>query len=191
MINPYKRHIMNLTPEQELHSQRIIDNCVHILPNLSINVLQGHLGTHWTIVFDELWKQRLNNNAKCTLKLKQIYEKTYNPLNLRIKYLNALYSDILNKLKYYEDLAYSHHYIFQIHFQYLCDSANTTNTNIIDTSSCLKHQDIEDYKSIEMDIEECFCNSLKNKPTFCLFCRDPKNFNYNYLNKHNTLSNNV
>ena len=180
-LNPYKRHIMEITKDQEKQAQILLNKYKESIQPKDVKLFEGGLGSHWTHIFRELWEQRLNNNAKCTQHLKEIFHNEKHSLNLRVKHLNLLYSDIIRKLNYYEDLAYSNHYILQLHFQYICESIDTSDPN------CLKHSDIEEYKDIEMTIEECFCNSLFNKPKFCSYCRNPTFFNYTFINDENLI----
>ena len=40
------------------------------------------------------------------------------------------------------------------------------------TGECVKHSDIEEYKNMDVEMDECFCYSFKDTyPAHCLYCR--------------------
>lgn len=132
---------------------------------------------HWTQVFSTLWRDRIvGNNAKCFDILKQIYYDPNIPMILKIRQLDVHYQPILNKLKYYEDIAYSNRYILDLHIQTIFDE--------IEPTDCVKHNDISEYKDIEIEMNECFCKSqYQQTPRFCLYCRDPTHYIYTKKNQ--------
>ena len=130
---------------------------------------------HWTYGLKNIWIDRINNNAACMKPLKDIYFHDSNWL-YKVKHLDYLYSNILRKLNKIEDVSYSRHYILQLHLSHIFDEVT------IASDCCIKHSDIKEYKHMDIEMEECFCNSFNGiYPQFCLYCRNPCFFNYKYL----------
>ena len=130
----------------------------------------GYNERHWTYIYEKMWNEKLQSNAKSIQILRKCYNDPSIPWMLKSKYLSIGYQTILNKLKYYEDIAYSHHYILQLHLNACFEEHNK--------DTIVKHKNIHELKDIEIEIEECFCGSLKlSKPQYCLYCRHPRHYN--------------
>ena len=181
-FNPFKRHIMDLQPCEEKHAIDILTKFKlknpqrFVYPDYDSKQKKEIVTKSREQIQKELWFKRVcSHNALYTHKMKVIYNDTKHPFLTRVKYLEYMYESVSRKLNYYEELAYSYHYMLQLHIQFMFDSVDS------DSDSCLTHNSISEYKDIDMEINECFCASLFNKPQFCLYCRNPKYYNSNHL----------
>ena len=164
---------IQLTPEQDSwskHLERKIDKS---------KILKGYLlkdpyvfkeatksEKHWTCVYENIWSQRLDNNAKAFRQMRKILLDDGVCWHFKLRHFNTLYSPILYSIKRIHDLSYSYHYILQLHIEMMFE-------NVEVKEKCLSHKDIEEYKDIDIEIEECFCYSYKNiGPKICLYCRE-------------------
>lgn len=171
-VDPYKRHIMELSKEQELHAKRIIEkvhnstDCVYKKYKYAHRSnLSGYNKKHWTKVYEDVWKSRLTGNANEIVRLRKVFDDDKSPLLYRIKWLDIQYTSLLSRLKIIEDITYSRKYILQLQLQFAFDSLE------YQEDRCVKHSDITEYKDIDLEIEECFCHSIHQRPNHCLFCR--------------------
>ena len=100
--------------------------------------------------------------------MRHVFHNGQGSLLLRNRNLNDLYAAVIARLNKAEDIAYSRHYVLQLHIQHMCDTLES----FFDDMRCLTHSDITETKCIDIGIEECFCKSLKNRPLICLHCRN-------------------
>lgn len=158
---------IHLSPEQQVFANTLINQLKEnpsIFKKQKLNNNIGKISPHWTAKLEHIWFERIDNNAKCMKPLKDIYSHDSKWL-YKLKHLNNLYGPILSRLKKIEDISYSRHYILQLHISHIFDEISITN-------ECVKHTDIEEYKNIDIEMEECFCNSFKDTyPIHCLYCR--------------------
>ena len=175
-----KRHIMDLTHDEEMHATDLLTrfklkNPERFLYKDVTYEYDEHKGKCWTAVYFTLWNEILySHNAKYVHKMREVYNNKH-PLHMRMRQLDYMYEQVTQKRNYYEDLAYSYHYMLQLHIQFIFDSIEPKD------DSCVTHNDIKEYNNIDMEVEECFCGSLFDKPRFCLYCRNPKFYNYKYI----------
>ena len=172
----------NLTSNQQVSANILIQQLKNNPSIIKINRQcnnnnnnNGYNKYHWTFRLKQIWFERINSNAECMKPLKDIYLHDSKWL-YKIKHLDSLYSNILRKLNKIEDISYSRHYILQLHLSHIFDELLITN------NKCVKHADIQEYKDMDIEMEECFCNSFNGiYPKFCLYCRNSCFFNYKYL----------
>lgn len=174
----YNKHLPNPNEEQNNHAMRLLSKfrCTTSKSRFQQNQIykqgNGYIQEHWSIKIIAIWESRMHSNAKCIVHLKELFHKDI-PWIYKQTYLDHRYQFILNKLNYLGDIATSRHYILQLQLQCICESiCNTGSKNI-------KHSEIEEYKNMDVSMDECFCESLDGiNPKFCLYCRQRENYDY-------------
>lgn len=175
----YNKHLPNPNEEQNTHAMRLLDKyrCIKSRGSRYYkHESNGYIQEHWSEKIVGIWQSRMYSNAKCIVYLRCIFNKDI-PWIFKHSYLNHHYQCILNTLNYIGDIATSRHYILQLHLQCIFESVcnNSDPKNIT-------HNEIEEYKNMDVSMDECFCKSLDGiNPRFCLYCRKRENYDSKYI----------